>query len=88
MNQRWIAPDAVGSLTNPSWGLLDMRAQYHINPHGRMRGQVFIDIFNVTDDQNSIRNQELVEGRGGVAFGEGVLFNLPRRFFFGAKLMF
>jgi hypothetical protein len=88
MIRRWIASGAVGSLINPSWSLLDLRAQYHIHQHGRVRGQVFVDIFNVTDNQDSIKNLDLVEGQGGIAFGEGILFNLPRRFFFGVKLMF
>jgi hypothetical protein len=85
---RWIDPDAVGSLTNPSWGLLDLRIQYHIHQHGRVRGQVFVDMFNLTNNQDSIRNLELVAGAGGIEFGDGVLFNLPRRFFIGAKLIF
>ncbi len=88
ITRRWIAPDAVGSLTNPSWGLLDLRVQYYINQFGRVRGQIFMDVFNVADNQDSIRNLELVEGQGGIAFGEGILFNLPRRLFVGARLMF
>jgi hypothetical protein len=88
ITQPWIAPDAVGSLTNPSWDLLDLRVQYHIHPYGRVRGQVFVDIFNVTNNQDSIRNLELIAGAGGLEFGDGILFNLPRRFFIGAKLIF
>ncbi len=88
ITQRWIAPDAVGSLTNPSWGLLDLRVQYYINQGGRVGGQIFLDVFNVTDNQDSIRNLDLVAGQGGIAFGEGILFNPPRRIFLGAKLIF
>ena len=47
-----------------------------------------MDVFNVANNQDSIRNLELVEGQGGIAFGEGILFNLPRRLFVGARLMF
>jgi hypothetical protein len=88
ITQRWIAPDKVGVLTNPSWGLLDLRVQYYINQGGRVGGQVFLDVFNVTDNQDSIRDLDVLAGRGGIAFGEGILFNPPRRIFLGAKLIF
>ena len=88
ITQRWVAPDAVGSLTNPSWGLLDLRIQYHIHQHGRIGGQLFLDIFNVTNNQGATRVQDLVAGQGGVAFGEGLVFLPPRRFFLGARLSF
>ncbi len=88
ITQRWAAPGAVGALTNPSWGLLDLRVQYYINQGGRVGGQVFLDVFNVTDNQDSIRNLDLVSGQGGIEFGEGILFNPPRRIFLGARLIF
>ena len=37
---RWLAPDAVGSLDNPSWGQVDLRAQYNRRIIGRCRGRV------------------------------------------------
>jgi hypothetical protein len=88
IDRNWVAPGAVGALTNPSWGLLDLRVQYYINQGGRVGGQVFLDVFNVTDNQDSIRNLDLVAGQGGIAFGEGILFNPPRRIFLGARLIF
>ncbi len=36
-------------------------------------------VFNVTNNQDSIRNLDVVTGTGGVEFGEGIRFNLPRR---------
>jgi hypothetical protein len=83
----WLAPDAVGSLDNPTWGQLDLRAQYK-RDFGAFNGEVFVDIFNVFDNQDSIRNQDLVAGQGGVSFGEGIRFLDPRRFFLGARVSF
>ena len=87
-NQRWIRPGAVGALTNPSFGIFDMRIQYYVNQGGRWNVQLFADIFNVFDNQDATRNQDLESGEGGVAFGEGVLFSVPRSLFLGARLNF
>jgi hypothetical protein len=85
---RWVEPGVVGSLTNPSWGLLDLRVQYYFDPFERLQVQTFLDVFNVTNNQDSIRNLDVVTGKGGVEFGEGIRFNLPRRLFLGVRLMF
>ena len=66
--ERWIADGAVGSLVNPSWGQFDLRVQYKHRMMG-LGTEVFVDIFNVFDGQGSIRNQDLVAGTGGIAFG-------------------
>jgi hypothetical protein len=87
INTRWIAPDTVGVLENPKFGLFDLRVEY-VHSFGRAKGEVFVDIFNVANHQDSIRNQDVVAGVGGTAFGEGILFNEPRRFFLGARLSF
>jgi hypothetical protein len=87
---RWLEPDAIGSIQNPSWGQLDFRVQYKLR-FQQMQGlgaEFFADIFNVFDNQDSIRNQDLVAGAGGTAFGEPIRFNDPRRFFLGARLTF
>lgn len=85
--ERWITPGSVGTLQNPGWGQLDLRAQYRfrLNP---ATIEAFVDMFNVFDNQESIRNQDLVAGTGGIAFGEGIRFNGPRRFFLGARVSF
>ena len=46
------------------------------------------DIFNVFDDQQTIRVQDLVNGGGGFAYLEGIDFVQPRRYFLGARLRF
>jgi len=84
---RWLAEDSVGSLGNPSWGQLDLRVEYK-KRYGGVLTEIFVDVFNVFDKQGSIRDQDLVAGAGGIAFGEPVLYLDPRRFFLGARLSF
>jgi len=86
--ERWLAPDSIGSLQNPSWGQLDLRAQYKRRFTPGLGTEFFVDIFNVFNNQDSIRNQDLVAGSGGTAFGQPIRFNDPRRFFLGARLSF
>ena len=52
------------------------------------RVELFADIFNVFDNQDAIRNQDLQAGEGGVPFGDGIRFTPPRRMFLGARLSF
>jgi hypothetical protein len=86
--ERWLEPDAIGSLQNPSWGQLDLRAQYKLRFNPALGAEFFVDIFNVFDNQDSIRNQDLVAGAGATAFGQPIRFLDPRRFFLGARLTF
>lgn len=84
INSRWLASDSVGSLENPSWGTLDFRLQYN-RSMGNFEGEFFLDSFNVFDEQGSIRNQDLVAGSGAGAFGEGIQFVPPQRYFLGVR---
>lgn len=86
-SERWIEPGSVGTLQNPSWGQLDLRAQYR-HEVSRANLEVFLDVFNVLNDQGSIRNQDLVAGTGSIRFGEGIRFLGPRRLFLGARISF
>jgi hypothetical protein len=83
----WILPGSVGGLSNEAWGQLDLRAQY-VYRFRRVATEFFVDLFNVTDSQSTIRNQDLVAGQGGIAFGEGLLFVPPRRAFLGVRARF
>ena len=56
VSQRWLAPDAVGSLTNPSWGTVDLRVQYVFNVQ-RAKFEAFVDVFNVTNNQDPTRRR-------------------------------
>jgi len=87
ITEHWLAPDAVGSLTNPSFGLLDLRVEYN-RKFGKAGAELFVDVFNVLDNQDSTRNQDLLAGSGGIAFGSPLTFSDPRRFFLGARLSF
>jgi hypothetical protein len=84
---RWIAPGTVGTLTNPSFGILDLRVEY-VREFGKIKGELFVDVFNALDNQDSIRNQDVVAGVGGKAFGAPIQFSAPRQFFLGARLSF
>jgi len=87
ITSRWIAPGTVGVLENPSFLLVDLRLQYR-RPVGQARMEVFADLFNLFNDQDAIRHQDLVAGQGGNAFGSGIAFSEPRRLFLGARLSF
>jgi hypothetical protein len=87
VNDFWVTSDAIGSLQNPAWAQLDLRAQYK-KMFNRIGTEFFVDIFNVLDNQDSIRDQDLVAGAGGTAFGQPIRFLDPRRFFLGARLTF
>ena len=87
ITRRWLAPDAVGTLRNPAYGIVDLRLLYN----HRLAGyglELFADVFNLFDNQDATRNQDLLAGAGGNAFGDGILFTPPRRVFIGARLSF
>jgi hypothetical protein len=78
----------VGSLENPAWGKVDLRAQYNHRVTSDVEAEFFVDLFNVMNNQSSIRNQDLVAGAGGNAFGSEILWVEPRRAFLGARVKF
>ena len=85
--RRWLSPAAVGTLRNPSYGIVDVRLLYNYQL-ADYRVELFADVFNVLDNQDPTRNQDLVAGAGGNAFGDGIRFTPPRRVFLGARLRF
>jgi hypothetical protein len=50
--------------------------------------EAFLDIFNLFDSQDSTRDQDLVAGAGGTAFGDPIRFMNPRQFFIGFRYAF
>ena len=85
--QRWLAEDAVGSLTNPSWGTVDVRVKYVLNVQ-QAHVEAFVDIFNLTNNQKATRLQDLLAGDGSLAFNDPIRFLDPRRFFIGFRVGF
>ena len=77
----------MGTLTNDSWWTLDLRAKY-THTFGWLVTEFFLDIFNVLDDQAAVRNQDVVAGANGIAFGEPIQWNSPRRAYLGVRLSF
>ncbi len=64
---QWIPANTVGALDNPGWGQLDLRLQYK-KSFQQLRGigtEFFMDVFNILNNQDSTRNQDLVAGAGG-----------------------
>jgi hypothetical protein len=88
ITERWIAPDTVGALEKPSWGTVDVRAQYNRRIVDDMAVEFFVDIFNIANNQGSIRDQDLVAGSGSTAFGDPIQWVTPRRAFIGARFKF
>jgi hypothetical protein len=84
----WLSPDAVGTLENPSYGILDLRVAYLWRINGRLEADFFLDVFNALDDQKAIRVQDLRSGFNGIEYLEGTDFVDPRRYFLGARLRF
>ena len=88
MTTRWLAENAVGSRENDSWTTIDLRGTYTFNLGRRYSLELFLDVFNLLDDQAAVRNQDVVAGTGGVAFGEPLQWVPPRRMYLGARLNF
>jgi hypothetical protein len=87
VTSRWLAEDSIGSLTNPSYGTLDLRVQY-TQPVSFTNVELFLDVFNALNDQATVREQDLVAGQGSVQFGDAISWVSPRRFYLGARLLF
>ena len=82
-----MAPGAVGAVQNPSWGQVDLRAQWS-HRFGKASTEFFVDLFNVFDDQAATRTEDLVAGTGSTKFGDEISWLNPRRAFLGARIKF
>lgn len=83
----WVAPGAVGAVQNPSWGEFNLRAKYNLRVN-RMNTELFIDVFNLFDQQSATRTEDLVAGTGTSKFGDEIVWRNPRRAFLGARVSF
>lgn len=84
----WIAPDALGFIDGRSYGVLSARGSYLWTATDDIEVDFFVDVFNILDQQDVIRVQDLLGGGEGFEFLEGINFVEPRRFFLGARLRF
>jgi hypothetical protein len=88
VSDTWVKPNTVGALTNDAFGTLDLRAQWNQPLPRQTSLELFLDIFNVTNDQATIRSQDLFAGNGVANFGGGLQYVEPRRFYLGARFLF
>jgi hypothetical protein len=65
-----------------------LRAQYSRRIAGDVAAEVFMDVFNIADQQGAIRTQDLVAGLGTTAFGDPIQWVTPRRAFLGVRVKF
>ena len=77
----------MGTLLNPAGGQVDLRIRY-TRRLGKTRGEAFLDVFNVFDNQAATRNEDRVAGFGRIEFGEPIEFREPRRLYLGARVSF
>jgi len=85
----WLAPGTVGGYTSPSYGTLDARVKYVMDFGDSYSAEIFLDIFNVLDDQAVRREMDLTgDGDGVYSFGQANAWVLPRRFYLGARMSF
>jgi hypothetical protein len=84
----WTKAGAVGSIENDSYGTLDFRVSYAWNITDALNVDLYLDVFNVTDDQATTLSEAAIAGRNGIAFGGGKAFVDPQRFYLGARLRF
>jgi hypothetical protein len=85
IRDRWLAPGAVGGFQNPGYASADIRVEY-VRSVQKVKLELFMDLFDMFNNQSAIREQDLVAGRGGNAFGSEILWVQPRRAFFGVRL--
>jgi len=64
-----------------------MRVKY-VHPFGTAAAEVFLDVFNVFNQQTAVRLQDLVAGQGANPFLSEIAWLGPRRAFIGARIRF
>ena len=84
----WVADDALGHFDGDAYGVMDLRGSYILGIGDRIEVDFFLDVFNVLNEQDVIRVQDLLGGGDGFAYEEGINFVQPRRYHLGARLRF
>lgn len=80
----WVAPTSLAAVQNPSWGQFDLRVQ-HVHRFQRFTTELFLDVFNVLNNQGATRLEDLAAGSGGTPFGSPIAWVSPRRAFLGIR---
>jgi hypothetical protein len=87
LSRPWIE-NQFGTEQAPSYYELDLRLKYTTNIMSDRELEVFVDVFNVLDNQAVIEVMPFVDGDGIYNFGEGNDWVAPRSFYLGARLSF
>jgi hypothetical protein len=87
LSRNWIE-NQFGTEQAPSYYELDLRLKYTTNIMSDRELEVFVDVFNVLDNQAVIEVMPFVDGDGIYNFGEGNDWVAPRSFYLGARLSF
>ncbi len=77
-----------GERVGPAYANLDARIKYGFTFATKFKGEVFVDIFNVTNRQAATALEESSNGVSGGRFGEAIGWQQPRRFYLGARVSF
>lgn len=87
LSRPWIE-NQFGTEQAPSYYELDLRLKYTTNIMSDRELEVFVDVFNVLDNQAVTEVMPFVDGDGIYNFGEGNDWVAPRSFYLGARLSF
>ena len=87
LSRNWIE-NQFGTEQAPSYYELDLRLKYTTNIMSDRELEVFVDVFNVLDNQAVTEVMPFVDGDGIYNFGEGNDWVSPRSFYLGARLSF
>lgn len=83
----YLSEGFVGSETTPAYYTFDMRFSYDYDlPVGGV--ELFLDVFNVLNNQAATDEQKLIAGSGQYAFGEANNWVSPRRAYVGIRYSF
>jgi hypothetical protein len=84
----FVTAGSVGSQTSPSYYTLDVRLKYVYKLTASQKVELFLDVFNLLDQQSPISQMPLVAGSGAYKFGEANNWVEPRRMYVGARYSF
>jgi hypothetical protein len=87
LTQNWLAAP-FGTEHAPSYYELDVRLKYTTNLTDDRTLEVFVDVFNLLDNQAITEVMPFISGDGIYDFGEGTDWVSPRAFYLGARVSF